>query len=157
MQRLTIRRNRLVLPAKVIPYEEWLELGSTHLAPAVSRLAWVVGDWLFYAYGEYGGRDQNGRDLLGLDAALLRDFMEVAAACANDMERDPSVPWGKYLLALKRDGRRITGDVASQPLDRCGGCRGPLYSLTKHERRYCSNACRQRAYRLRKAAEERSQ
>jgi hypothetical protein len=157
MQRLKIRGGRLVLPRKAIPFEEWLELGSEHLAPALNQLLWVLGDWLFYAEGEYGRREREGYELLGIDAAFLAEVRDVAAACPDDLERDLTIPWGRYLLALKRHGHRVgtidadLGGITSASPERCGGCRSPLYSLTKHKRKYCSSACRQRAYRMRKA------
>jgi hypothetical protein len=130
-------------------YEEWVEFGRRRLAPAVTQLAFMLGDWLMHPAGLYDRRRAwEATGFLGLDTRVLREFLRVTAQTAYDA-RDENTPWGSYVLGVARDGvvDERPDEEFSPP--RCGGCGGALVRLSGRKRRYCSNACRQRAYRRR--------
>ena len=134
-------------------HEEWVEFGRKRLAPAVTQLAFILGDWLIQGEGPYGPRNVwEDVGVLGLDTALLREFKRVVGEIRYSA-RDERVSWGTYLLLVQRDGGvdEHPDEVPTPP--RCEGCGGPLFNLSGRSRMHCDNACKQRAYRQRKKAE----
>ena len=87
------------------------------------------------------------------DAAVLRTFEHVAARTAKDA-RDKNVSWGQYVFAVEHEGWVWRVPREEHDPERCGGCGGPLFTLSNRGRKHCDDACKQRAYRRRKAARE---
>jgi hypothetical protein len=146
-----VDRVRLEFPHE-FSYDEWVEFGRNQIGPAVTQLAFLIGDWLMLADDRYPWRNPwEDVSVLGLDSSVLREMKHITEH-TRDNARDEHVPWGTYLFLVQRDGG--VDDRPDQMLmaPRCQGCGGPLLTLSGRGRKHCDNACRQRAYRRRKAA-----
>jgi hypothetical protein len=150
MREPRVRRTGLEFPDD-FSYEEWVEFGRNRLAPAVTQLAFSIGDWLLQGEGPYTPRNPwEDVGVLGLDTSVLREFKHVAGQ-TRVSARDEHVSWGTYLLLVQRDGGvdDHPDEIPTPP--RCKGCGGPLFNLSGRHRKHCDNACKQRAYRRRTA------
>lgn len=134
--------------------EAWLAEGEK-LGAIASALFWRIGDWAFDGLWNHGRAVYvQGIKRTALPRPAVEQYRKVAGSVSPTHRAGrPWYAFAEAALVEKRPGPIEARDLPAGPSLRCESCGQRMWrSLAGRSKRYCSDGCRQAAYRRRRTS-----